>query len=153
MKRLGKGQVWVSYDQSWGRVKMEKKGGNHRNNGEEDSRAWECAWWWMRYERLNSPCLHNVLSSPSPKIGGTWGWKTAFNCHIFLLHEQHWCVIAMERNMKTKGALLIEQGARMTKSTSWVDFVFLLLKWKRKSKWTGVTITELDSGSALSISL
>ena len=97
---------------------------------------------------LAAPVLRQV------QLGGKNKNKPAFNCHIFLLYEKHRCVIAMEGNMKTKGALLMEHRANKTESTSQVDFVFWLLKRKRKmSKRTGVTITEFDSGSPLRMSL
>lgn len=88
------------------------------------------------------------------QLGGKNKNKSAFNCYIFLLHEKHRCVMAMEGNMKTKDALLMEHRANKTKSTSQVDFVSWLLKGKRKmSKQTGVTITEFDSGSPRRMSL
>lgn len=58
--------------------------------------------WWMMYQRLNSPWLHNELSSPSPETDATWR-KDHINGHIFLFHEKHRCVIDMEGEYENQG--------------------------------------------------
>lgn len=78
--------------------------------------------WWMTYQRLNSPWLRNVLSSPSPHTDATWR------------KDQHSIVISFYFIKSTdvwlpwRSAFLMLYRARKTKGTSWLDFVFVLLK-------------------------
>lgn len=151
---MGKGQVQVSRPvsgKSSGNGKEVRRRGFQRNTRGEGMQSLEICRMGDGWDIRDWTLLDFIMYLAAPVHRQV---QLEENTNIQLSHEKYRCVIAMVGRKKTKGALLMESRARKTKSTSWLDFVFSLMKWKRKCPTgTGVTTPKLDSGSPVRMSL